>query len=248
MIIREEVPLNDQRRPQNGLFKSSSFWDLARTVEANAPDPNYSVFREGTMVFSTPKIRRSYSFEYKYDSATQWNLILFEKGSRNRLFSLHRNHLGMTMQDVQDQLFEQSFEEEVWKVLDKHPWLSGLKSMMSAMKSPKFSPELDWHEQVDGLKYYVITRVQQANVDKDAVKHEVYLHKKGKTLVRHIKSRLKLGMVEDIRYGSYKGVDQFYMPHRLSVEFPKRRQRVDVNINHTQITSTPQSPRLIKEL
>ena len=247
LIIREPLPL-EGRRTQNGLYNKASFWDLARTVEKNAPTPNHGITRKGSITFSTKKIQRSYRFDYSYDAPRKWSLILFEKNSQNRLFSLHSNHLGLTMQDVQDQLFQQSYEHDIWENLSKHPWFSALQSVLVSMEAPSFRPELDWHEQVDGLKYYVIARVEQAAETKDAIKHEVYLHKKAKTIARHIKSRLNLGIVEYVRYRKYRAVEQFYLPHQISIEHPKSRVRVDINIESTELSSEPNSPRLLREL
>ncbi len=247
LILREPVPL-EHRRAQNGFYKKASFWDLARSVEKNAPTPNHGIYRTGTITFTTLKIQRSYRFTYRYDAPKKWNFILFEKNSQNRLFSLHSNHLGLTMQDVQDQLFQQSYDHDIWSNLSKHPWLSSLQSVLVSMEAPSFRPELDWQEQVDGLKYYVIARVEQAPEDKDAIKHEIYLHKKAKTISRHIKSRLELGIVEYIRYRKYRAVEDFYLPHQVSIEQPKSRARVDINIDSTELRSEPHSPRLLREL
>lgn len=247
LILREPVPL-ERRRPQNGLYKKASFWDLARTVEQNAPTPNQSITRKGVITFSTKKIQRVYSFDYGYNTPQQWKLILYEKNSQNRLFSLHRNHLGLTMQDVQDQLFQQSYEEDIWELLAKHPWFFSLQSVLISMEAPSFRPELDWQEQVDGLKYYVISRVEQAHDPKDAIKHEIYLHKKAKTIARHIKSRLNLGIVEYTRYRKYRAVEQFYLPQQISIEQPKSLARVDINIESTELSSPPLPPTLLREL
>ena len=246
MILREQASL-ETRQPKGSLFVSSSFWEIARAVEGNAPKPGEAIYRKGRIQFSTQKILRAYDFEYDRVSAQSWSFLLFEKNSKNRVFSLHRNHLGLTLQDLQDQLFEQSYEEDIWKKLDTHPWFDGLKSVLSTMESPRFSPELDWHEEADGLLYYILTRIEQNSDPKDALKHEIYLHKKGRTLNRHIKAKLHVGIVEDIRYSDFIGVGTSYLPHKVMLEFPKKMKRIDINIAETLIRPVPPTGRVLKE-
>ena len=248
MVLPHESALVENPKPRGGLFKSSSFWSLARAVESNAPRPGEAVLRKGRMTFSSPKHLQVYDFTYDYRAPQHWDLILYEKGTTNRNFSLHRNHLGLTLQDVNDQVFEQSFEEDIWKRLAQHPWLDSLETTLKALNAPKFSPELDWHEEVDGLKYYVITRVDQARDPQHATKHEVYLHKKAKTMNRHTKSKLNLGIVEDLRYSHFKGVGHSYLPHGIMVELPKKGKRVDVSILETTIDATAKPPSALREL
>lgn len=249
LLLPKEAPLSMEVKPRGTLFKSSSFWDLARTVERNAPRPGEAVFRKGQMSFSGRKYKNAFDFEYQYRGPKHWELILFEKGTSNRRFSLHRNHLGLTMQDVQDQLFEQSYEKNIWALLAKHPWFDGLEAALRSLQAPKFSPELDWHEEVDGLKYYVITRVEQAHANHQAIKHEVYLHKKSKILSRHIQSKMDVGIVQNVKYFKYKAVGEHsYMPHGVIIELPKAAKRVDVNIEETRIDASATPPGPLREL
>jgi hypothetical protein len=248
LILPRESSLVENPKLRGGLYRSSSFWSLARTVESNAPRPGEAVLRKGRLSFSGRKFLHVYDFTYDYRAPKHWDLILFEKGTTNRNFSLHRNHLGLTLQDVNEQVFEQSFEADIWKRLSQHPWFDSLEVTLKALNAPKFSPELDWHEEVDGFKYYVITRVDQARDPHNAVKHEVYLHKKGKTMNRHIKTKLDVGIVEDLRYSRFKGVGHSYLPHGIMVELPKKGKRVDVSISDITIDATAKPPSALREL
>jgi hypothetical protein len=248
MILRHHEPAMANIKPRGALFKSSSFWDLARTVEANAPLVGQSIYRQGVISFSGRRHHQDYDFQYRRESKKNWELLLFQKGTSNRVFSLHRNHLGLTLQDVHDQVFEQSFEVDIWKRLEKHPWFDSLQTALLALEAPKFSPELDWHEEADGLKYYIITRIQQALDPKDAVKHEIYLHKKGKTMNRHIKTKLDVGVVEDLRYSHFKSVGDAFLPHGVAIELPKKAKRVDMSIRKTTVQDGKRSPSPLKDL
>jgi hypothetical protein len=245
MILRDQQDL-EAPKPRGSLFKSSSFWDMARTIEKNAPQANEAVFRKGRVQFSTQKTLQRYDFDYEYTSPQQWNIILFEKDTKNKLFSLHRNHFGLTLQDIQDQIFEQSYESDIWKKLEDHPWLDSLQATLQALEAPKFSPELDWHEEADGLMYYILTRVEQSSDPKDAIKHQLYLHKKGRTLNRHIMSQLDIGIIEDIRYGNFIAIGKSYLPHQIMIEFPKKMKRVDLDISETQIQPIVSAPNRLK--
>lgn len=250
MILRKDQVLEkDGRIPRNAIFKSSSFWEIARKVKANQPAPGTTIERSGTITFSGGKYHQPYDFDYSKESFSKWSLVLYEKGTENRLFSLHRNKLGLTIQDVQDQVFLQSHEDEVWAKLKKHLWFNHLKDALDSLDAPEFSPSFDWHEEVDGLMYYVLTRVEPHPTGDDlkAIKHELYFHKKAKTLARHIKTLLEVGIVEDLRYQKYQAVDQSYMPHRILLNYPKSAKRIDLSIEKTKLLPQPET-QILKEL
>jgi len=250
MILRKGNELKkDGRIPRNSIFKSSSFWELARKVQANQPKPGTILHHSGKITFSGGKYHRSYEFDYSKENFSKWSLVLYEEGSENRLFSLHRNRLGLTIQDVQDQVFLQTHEDEVWNKLGKHLWFDHLKDALDSLAPPEFTPSLDWHEEADGLKYYILTRVDPhpSGNDLKSIKHELYFHKKGKTLARHIKTLLEVGIVADQRYQRYRPVDGAYLPHRILLNYPKDAKRIDISIESTKLTP-PKGAQVLQEL
>jgi hypothetical protein len=250
MILRKNQELEkDGRIPRNSIFKSSSFWELARTVEANQPQKGSTIQHAGKITFTGGKYHRTYEFDYSKENFSKWSLVLYEEGSENRLFSLHRNNLGLTIQDVQDQVFLQSHEDEVWSKLSKHLWFDHLKDALESLAPPKFTPSLDWHEETDGLKYYVLTRVEPhpSGEDLKAIKHELYFHKKARTLARHIKTLLEVGIVEDLRFQRYRPVKDAYLPHRVLLNYPKDAKRIDISIESTKLLA-PKKTQVLQEL
>lgn len=251
MILRLDTPLEqDGRIRRDSVFRSSSYWEIARTVNNNAPKPNQRVVREGQLTFSGHRFREAYRFTYDRQSDRDWHLVLFEKGTSNRRYSIHRNSLGLTLQDVQNEIFAQGTEDEIWDRLSKHPWLGKLKDTLEGLLAPSFDPSLDWHEETDGLKFYIITRIEEdlAEPEHMAKKHEIYFHKKARTLRRRLETQLEVGIVKDMNYSSFKNVANTYLPHRVVLTFPKEARRVDVSIEKIEVSEQPRAPRILKDL
>lgn len=245
LILREPVPHEEYISKRTGtLYEETSYWDIARAVDANSPTPNSHISKKGSITFSGSKYREKFDFSYKFESPNNWHIIFFKKEERQ--FSLHFNKLGLTFQDVHDEIFIQSHESKVWEKLKDHLYLNNLKTVAESLKSPSFDPSLDWIAEVDGLQYFVIARSLEEN--QQDIKEEIYFHKKAKSMRRKLKTTFHVGIVEDVTYRSYRDVENSYLPHSIIIQYPTMSERVDISISSIKVEEHAEPEGQLKEL
>jgi len=245
LILREPVPHDDyQSGKTRTLYQGTSFWEISRAVNENGPKSNSHIRKKGSISFSGSKYRQSFDFTYQYNHQNDWHIIFFKKDLRK--FSLHFNKLGLTFQDVDDDVFIQSHEQIVWDKLHEHLYLHQLKAVTESLKTPNFDHTLPWIAEVDGLKYFVIARALK--IDHQDLKEEIYFHKKSQSLSRRLKTTMNQGIVEDVTYASYRDVGDYYQPHSVTLQYPTQFERVDINISEMTITDDAEPQGQLKEL
>lgn len=245
LILREPVPHEKYNSGRTGtLYQGTSFWEISRAVTDNGPEPGSKVRKKGSMTFSGRKYRENFDFTYQYNNPDDWHVIFFKNDVRK--FSLHFNKLGLTFQDVTDEVFIQSDPDLVWEELKDHLYLHSLRTVTNSLHTPSFDHTKDWIAEVDGLKYFVIARALKVN--QQDLKEELYFHKKSHSLRRMLKTTMNTGIVEDVTYRSYKDVDKAYMPHAVIVQMPTQAERVDIQFDSIKIEEQAEPVGQLKEL
>jgi hypothetical protein len=245
LILREPVPHEKYQSGRTGtLYEGTSFWEISRAVSNNGPKPGSKIRKKGTMTFSSRKYRENFDFTYQYNDKHDWHVIFFKKGVRK--FSLHYNKLGLTFQEVTNEIFIQSDPDLVWEELEDHLYLHSLKTVTDSLHTPGFDHTKDWIAEVDGLKYFVIARALKMN--EQDLKEELYFHKKSHSLRRKLKTTMNTGIVEDVTFRSYKDTGNAYMPHSVIVQMPTQAERVDIHFDSIEIEEQAEPVGQLKEL
>ena len=245
LILREPVPHEKYYSGRTGtLYEETSFWEISRAVNDNGPNANSKIRKKGAITFTGSKYRENFDFTYQYSQPNEWHVIFFKKDVRK--FSLHFNKLGLTFQDVNDQIFIQSQEDLVWEELEDHLYLHSLRVVVDSLKTPSFDHTKDWIAEVDGLKYLVIAR--SLVVNNENLKEEIYFHKKNRSLKRRLRSTMNTGIVEDVTYRSYKDTGNFYLPHAVMIAFPTKSERVDIQMSSIKIEEGAEPVGQLKEI
>ncbi|MBF0197517.1 MAG: hypothetical protein HQL32_07390 [Planctomycetes bacterium] len=227
-------------------YSQVSFRHLADSVKKNAVPAGHNLYREGMLTITGKKERKKYNFEFKYNDLEDWSLLLTNIESASREISLHKNHLGLTFQQVPRDLFLQGEDDKIWQHMSQNYWHRKLKRIIEALLSPHIDPSYNWSEEADGLKYYVITRIEEQGLQH--IKHQVYLHKKGGVLTRYMKNGLEEENLEDLKYSHYKEYGPSFLPTRVYIKYPKHGMRVDLDITGTQVNKSTRKPKAFKKI
>lgn len=246
MLIREPSILQENLSgKKNHLFRKSSYWELARAVQKNYPPSNTLIERSGSVTFTGKSYQFSYHFTFSYISPSNWNLKLYNSKDNNLYLALHKNNLGLTYENILDQTFFQGQDHLIWSKLNQHLWQNKLKRVTESLLPPKFDSSLAWLEEVDGLKYYVISRV--GSVKEHHRKFEVYLHKKSKSLSRRITNSYQ-AILEDQNFLKYKEIGNYYFPTKIYIKYPTRSERLDLNIKNTNLVLNYKPKKSLKDI
>lgn len=226
-------------------YDGTSFWDLAKHIKNNAQPNNTKLKREGFFKINTKKYKEKLFFTWSYVNDHLWEFKVFDQNKKRQLLSLHKNRHGLTYQNIQDQDFIQSDDRNIWKQLsqtnDKRIYLQLIHSLL---QSPKFDPRHNWLEETDGLKYYIITMIDEHPVE--AVKHQLYFHKATKTIARHLKTTYQADFYDAI-YNKYRHIESMFLPTEIHVKLALDGTRIDIDIHKTQLEPYTQKARELKE-
>jgi hypothetical protein len=235
-----------QTRRHKNLFSKTSFWVIADAIKENAQPVNTKLTRAGTITYTTRQTRSKYSFVWEYISEDSWTLNVFYKGKKELILSLKKNSHGLTYQHIFNQNFVQSSEKQTWDKINKtKDWRQHLELIHNLLQAPQFDPSLNWLEEEDGLKYYIITFID--NSDLHPLKHQLYLHKSRKTIARHIKTSTEAD-IYDTRYNNYNHVGSAYLANKIKVNFPLYSKNILIEVDRNSLNTIPVKSKQLKKL
>ncbi len=233
-------------RRQKNHFSRTSYWSISKAVNENAQPANSKLSRSGTLTFTTRYTRNRYSFKWEFINKEDWKLDIYYKGKKELILSLKKNTHGLTYQHIFNENFIQSTETQTWEQINKaKDWRQHLELVHSLLQSPHFNSSLNWMEEKDGFKYYIISFIDKST--SIPTKHELYLHKARKTIARHIKMT-KASNTYDTIYTNYQSVDNAFLPNKIKVNLPMDSQNILIEVSHNSIDKAPVKSQRVKEL
>lgn len=247
MILYQPVPLKEQsRKNRDDAFERGTYQEIVEGLRENAPDPGLVLYRTGRMDLVNHNVKVSYHFEFEFKSSREWTWLINDVERGDPLFSLKRNTLGLTYQDLQGEIFLQGSEATTWKKLQEFKWQSLLDEAWALMFNPTFNPRHPWQIEADGLKYLIITRVDRSVPV--PVKLQYYLHKKSNTLQKVIKSTVAQNIVEELMFTDFKDVGTAYLPTHMSLTRSLAGEKIVLKTHITELKKARHRAYTIKDL
>ena len=109
-------------------YSKTSYWELAREINTNAPPQNHLLTRKGAFTLTGKQYQKKFHFTLNYWAKDSWELFL-DAPQGGRAFSLHRNTLGLTYQNIKKQSLHQGSEQEIWELLAKNYWQEHIREV-----------------------------------------------------------------------------------------------------------------------
>ncbi len=246
MYLPMREPLQETTRAARPgpMWEPSSFSEMARAVNNNAPDSRARVSRSGTVSFASGQYKEDFRFEYDWFSPERWSLNLYR--GADLLEELQMREPVLLYQNIRKDVALRSHPEEVWKALGELSWRAYLRDFVGYLRYPNFDPSCDWVVEEDGVRHLIIARVLPGQGR--PLKEQIYLHKKRRVVARIVRNTAEEYIVEDIHFDAFREVSGSLMPQRIVAEYPHAGVVLRVHASATTLYRPEPPARGLRDL
>lgn len=228
----------------NPVYERNSFVELSMAVNRHIPPAATQISHSGELKLSSRKYLQTFHFEFDRDSENDWSLNLYR--DRALIAVLQKRWSGLTYQNIPEQTYFQKDERLFWSEFETGSWPAHLKQVVEALTPPRIDPKLPWVVEEDGIKRLLIVHVS-GGTDGN-VKNQFYIDKRKKVVSRVVRNTFYEHFVEDWRYGSFRDVSGYLLASEINVQFPRTRERIELEISDSTLFRPVAGPGGLKPL